>query len=91
MTSIDPILLLEIVAAVFGVLGTVVLALNGPRAGMGFIAYLVSNACWLTSSWVQGQWPFFAQQIVFMACSALGVWIWIVRPSLDAVDKLFDF
>lgn len=83
--------IIEIVAACFGGLGTIVLALNGPRAGRGFLAYLVSNACWLTSSWIQGQWPLFAQQLAFLASSLLGIWIWIVRPALKAVDDLFDF
>jgi hypothetical protein len=85
------LLSIEIGAAAFGILGTVLLALRGPHAGWGFVAYLGSNAAWLTSSWLQGQWPLFAQQIAFLASSLLGIWLWLVRPRLQAVDKLFEF
>ncbi len=83
------LLTIEILAAIFGVLGTVLLALRGPRAGWGFLLYLASNACWLTSSWIQSQWPLFAQQLAFLVSSCLGIWIWIVRPALQRVDRLF--
>lgn len=81
---------IEWVGAAFGVLGTVLLALRGPRAGLGFVAYLVSNVCWLTASWTQGQWPLFGQQLAFLASSLLGIWLWILRPAIEAADKLFD-
>ena len=82
-------LTLEILAALFGVLGTVLLALNGPRAGWGFAAYLVSNCAWLTSSWSQGQWPLFAQQLAFLASSALGIWVWLVRPRVPIFQAVY--
>jgi len=87
---ITALLTIEILAAAFGVLGTVLLALNGPRAGWGFVAYLVSNMAWLASSWMQGQWPLFAQQLAFLASSLLGTWLWLVRPRLRAIDQLFN-
>ncbi len=74
---------IEILAAAFGVLGTVLLALRGRRAGWGFVAYMVSNAAWLASAWLQSHWPFFGQQIAFMASSVLGTWVWLVRPRLQ--------
>jgi len=85
------LLTIEWVGAFFGVLGTVLLALRGPRAGMGFVAYLVSNACWLTSSWIQLQWPLFGQQMAFLASSLLGIWLWLVQPWLANLDELFDY
>ena len=72
------------IAAFFGVLGTVLLAMNGPRAGWGFVAYMVSNSAWLASAWMQSHWPFFTQQVAFMATSVLGTWVWLVRPRLRA-------
>lgn len=73
-------LFLELLAAACGMAGALVLALNGPRAGWGFVLYLVSNAAWIAASWAQGQWPLFVQQIVFAAVSVLGIWVWLVRP-----------
>lgn len=75
-------LFLELTAAALGMAGAVVLALNGPRAGWGFVLYLASNVAWICSSWMQGQWPLFTQQLVFTAASVLGIWVWLVKPFL---------
>jgi hypothetical protein len=80
---------IELVAAAFGVLGTVLLALRGPRAGWGFVAYLASNAAWLATSWAQGQWPLFTQQLAFMASSLLGIWLWILRPRAPTFKAVY--
>lgn len=73
-------LVIEVISAVFGVLGTVLLALNGPRAGWGFVAYLVSNAGWIAFAWIHGHWGLWAQQMAFTVSSLLGVWIWLIKP-----------
>lgn len=73
---------LELIAATFGVLGTVLLALNGPRAGWGFVAYLVSNSGWIAFAWIHGHWGLLAQQVAFTASSLLGVWVWLVKPDI---------
>lgn len=78
-----PIILIEIVAAAFGVLGTVLLALRGPRAGWGFVAYLVSNAGWIGFAWIHGHWAMLAQQLAFAVSSLVGVWMWLLKPMLD--------
>lgn len=72
--------LIEFLAAAFGVLGTALLALNGPRAGWGFVAYLVSNAGWIAFAWTHGHWGLLAQQAIFTGTSLLGVWVWLLRP-----------
>ena len=89
MNALPP-LSIEITGALFGVLGTVLLALRGPRAGLGFVAYLVSNCAWIASSWMQGQWPLFWQQVAFLASSCLGIWVWIARPRLAERDRAWD-
>jgi len=71
----------EIAAAIFGVWGTVLLALKGPRAGWGFVAYLVSNACWIAFALAHQHWGLLAQQIAFTATSALGTWVWLIKPA----------
>lgn len=86
-------LALEIAAAASGVLGTVLLALNGPRAGLGFVAYLVSNAGWIWFAWWHAHWAMLVQQLAFTASSLLGIWVWLVQPwwqaQLAQIDALF--
>lgn len=82
---------IEWAAALFGVWGTVLLALKGPRAGWGFVAYLASNAGWIAFAWHGGHWGLLSQQIVFVASSLLGIWVWLLRPALQALDDLFDW
>jgi nicotinamide riboside transporter PnuC len=76
---------IELAAAAFGVLGTLLLALNGPRAGWGFVAYLVSNAGWIWFAWSHGHFGLLAQQLAFTASSLLGIWVWMVRPKQDQI------
>jgi nicotinamide riboside transporter PnuC len=64
-----PSLIIELTAAAFGVLGTVLLALNGPRAG------------WIAFAWIHAHWGLLAQQLAFVASSLLGVWIWLIKPQ----------
>lgn len=76
-------LLIEIIAAVFGIVGTLLLATNGRFAGYGFIAFLVSNAGWLSFSFAHAHWFMFAQQVGFTISSLIGAWVWIVKPAID--------
>jgi nicotinamide riboside transporter PnuC len=78
----------EVLAALCGVIGTVALALNGPRAGWGFVWYLGSNAGWITFAAITRQWPLLVQNIVFTASSILGVWVWLVlkQPQRELED-----
>ncbi len=81
---------IELAAATFGVLGTILLALNGKRAGWGFVAYLASNAGWIAFAWKQHHWGLLAQQVAFTASSVLGIWVWLIRPRLTDVDRVFE-
>lgn len=76
-------LLIECLAAIFGILGTLVLATKGRWAGWGFVAFLVSNAGWLMFSYAHGHWFMFAQQVGFTISSLIGVWVWIIRPAIE--------
>lgn len=80
-------LAIELVAAAFGVLGTVLLALNGKRAGWGFIAYLVSNAGWILFAWMHAHWGMLAQQVAFTASSLLGAYVWLWKPTAQPVAE----
>ena len=83
MTTITAI---EWVAAIAAVAGTVLLARKGPRAGWGFVLYLVSNAGWIASALHHGAWALLAQQAVFVATSLWGVWVWLVQPLLESLE-----
>jgi len=78
---------IELIAAAFGVLGTVLLALNGPRAGWGFVAYLVSNAGWIASAITHQHWGLLAQQLAFTASSVLGAYVWLWKPWRHHADQ----
>jgi nicotinamide riboside transporter PnuC len=74
----------ELTAAAFGILGTLLLALNGRRAGWGFVAFLASNAAWILFAIDQQHLGLLVQHIVFSATSALGAYVWLVKPRRAA-------
>lgn len=53
--------------------------------GWGFGAFLVSNIGWLVFSAANRHWHQFVQQLVFLACSLLGLWNWWLAPLLAGV------
>ncbi len=80
---------IEWTAAAFGVLGTVLLALRGPRAGWGFVAYLASNLAWLAYAWSVRDWAILAQNLAFLASSVLGIWLWLVKPRIPVFRNVY--
>jgi hypothetical protein len=72
--------LLEWLGAGFAAAGTVLLALNGPRAGLGFVLYLASNACWIYFARAANDVAILAQNLVFVASALLGIWNWVIAP-----------
>lgn len=74
-------LALETAAAVFGMLGAMLLATAYPP-GLGFGAFLVSNVAWLAFSASHRHWRMFAQQVVFLLTSIVGLWNWWLGPLL---------
>lgn len=83
-------LFIELTAALFGVLGTVLLATNGPRAGFGFVAYLASNAGWIIFAWTNAHWGLLAQQVAFTAASLFGIWRWLLRDEWAMARYLYQ-
>ena len=79
----DPALI-EIIAAVCGLIGTLLLATKSRFAGFGFVAFLGSNAGWLAFSYTHTHWWLFAQQIGFTLSSLVGIWVWLIEPAIDA-------
>lgn len=83
-------LFIELLAAIFGIVGTLLLATKGRFAGWGFVAFLGSNAGWLAFSYSHEHWFMFAQQVGFTVSSLLGIWVWVVGPWLTELVELFD-
>lgn len=81
------IIAIEWLAALFGVLGTILLARRGPLAGWGFVLYLASNVGWLAFAWIQRDWAILAQNIAFLASSVLGILVWLIRPRASSGRK----
>lgn len=76
-------LYLEWTGCFFGVLGAGVLALNRPFSGWGFVAFLVSNACWIAYGVLAGAPGLIAMQVAFTATSLLGVYRWMLAAPLS--------
>lgn len=68
-------------SAGFGMIGALLLALPGFPA-WGFVAFLLSNLGWLVFSAANRHRALFVQQLVFLACSLLGLWNWWLAPLL---------
>jgi hypothetical protein len=83
-------LFIECIAAIFGIVGTLLLATKGRFAGWGFVAFLGSNAGWLVFSYSHAHWFMFAQQVGFTLSSLLGIWVWVVRPWVAELLAPFD-
>lgn len=75
---------IEYMAAACGIFGTLLLALNGKRAGWGFVAFLASNAGWITFAAMNGHMGLLVQHAIFSLTSAIGIFMWLVRPQLAA-------
>ncbi len=74
-------ILIETMAALTGVTGATLVAIPG-LTSWGFIAFLISNIGWLAFSRANGHWRMFAQQLVFLATSLLGLWNWWLAPLM---------
>lgn len=86
MTPID---IIGWLSALAGAFGTVLLALKGPRAGWGFVAYLASNAGWIAFAIANEHTNLLVQQVIFTITSLMGAHIWLVRrPPADAGETV---
>lgn len=85
------LVLVEVFAAVCGLLGSLLLALRGQSAPWGWMFFMLSNIGWLTFSYGFSHWFLLVQQIGFSITSAIGIWKWLIEPRLDyAVNTRLD-
>lgn len=76
---------LEWSGAVLGLAGSALLAANTRHSGWGFVAYLLSNACWIGFALHGDAYGLLTMQIGFTLTSALGIYRWLLsrRPTLS--------
>jgi hypothetical protein len=84
--------LIEVIAAMFVLTGTLLLATKGRWAGWGFVAFLGSNASWLVFASQHNHQYMFIQQVGFTISSLLGIWVWLIKqpPQTLACFTLFE-
>jgi nicotinamide riboside transporter PnuC len=71
----------EILSALLGMVGALLLATRSRYAGWAFVAWLISNIGWIVFGAGNQHWFFMLQQAVFTATSVIGIWTWLVRPQ----------
>lgn len=75
---------IEIISALLGIAGALLLATRHRCAGWAFVIWLISNIGWIAFGASNQHWFFIAQQAVFSITSVLGIWQWLIRPRLQA-------
>lgn len=68
---------LEWIAAITGVVGAILLALNCRFSAYGFIFFLASSVSWSISAYVSDQVPLLMNQLGFVAINLLGIRRWL--------------
>lgn len=79
MTTIK---LLEWAGAALGLLGSFMLAANNAYSGYGFVAFLLSNCCWIVFGFKTRTWGLTTMQVGFTASSVLGLYNWLGLKDL---------
>ena len=65
------------VGSIFGIAGALILALNLPASGFGYLFFLVSSAAWTYSSVKMKSTSLFMMQSVFTVINVIGVVRWL--------------
>lgn len=76
---------LELFSSLCALLGSLLLALKGRRAGWGWVLFAFSNAGWFVFANGYGHWFFLLQQIGFSITSAIGIWKYLVKRPQDTI------
>lgn len=67
----------EIFGAIFGVLGSLLLALQVRASGFGFLCYAFSNVCWIAFGIAGQHWGVLGMNCVFLLLSCVGFARWM--------------
>ena len=71
---------IETLAAVFGILGALALAVPGVHPAYGFALFLVSTGFWICFSRLHGHRRMLVQQLCFALINLVGLWNWWLGP-----------
>ncbi|MBF0453898.1 MAG: hypothetical protein HQL72_03650 [Magnetococcales bacterium] len=61
-----------------GVTGALLVALNIPQSGYGFLLFLISSLTWFAAGWRMREPSLMVLQGVFIGVNILGIWRWLV-------------
>lgn len=73
----------EILSALLGMVGALLLATRSRYAGWAFVAWLISNIGWIVFGAGNQHWFFMLQQAAFTATSVIGIWQWLFKPLMQ--------
>ena len=74
----------EWLGAWLGLVGAALLAANHRYSGWGFLAFLLSNACWITYACLTSAFGLMAMQAGYIAISAIGLCRRLLIPPLSS-------
>jgi len=61
-----------------GVAGALVLALNIPISGWGWVLFGVSSLCWTIAGAVMRDYSLVVLQATFLVVDIIGIWRWLI-------------
>lgn len=73
---------IEWFAALSGITGAVLLAANVSLSRYGFVLFLCSSCTWSWVAYTTVQPALLVNQAVFMAINLLGIWRWLLQPTM---------
>lgn len=79
--------IVEFMSAALGLLGALLLATRSRYAGWAFVAWLVSNIGWIAFGTGHAHWFLVLQQVGFSVTSAIGIWKWLIAPTLSGIAQ----
>ncbi len=78
----NPDFILEITSALFGLLGALLMATKCRHSGFAWIFWLLSSVGWIAFGVWHAHWFLVFQSVGFTVSNLIGVWVWLVRPTL---------
>lgn len=79
--------LFEWLGALLGLAGAALLAANHRLSGWGFLAFLLSNVCWITYALMTNAYGLIAMQAGYTLISVFGLCRWLLIPSLPKSSR----
>lgn len=77
---------LEVVSAMFGLVGALLMAMKCRHSGVAWVFWLFSSVGWIAFGVWNEHWFLVAQSVGFTVSNLIGVWVWLVRPALTPVS-----